>query len=984
MRTALPFVCLLVVLVNSAAGDEPALQRWAVVATEPVVESGVLDLLTVALSKDESIHVVERERLQEAMRELEVTALLKPGNVSQRLQLGKTLRANALMVIDFERTNGKRMLRVVVSDATLGVRLWRESFVGDAADIDGLIEQCVALVGEVRQRFAGGIQQIIAVPPFLSEDFGQRFDFLQTRFSDSLSIALMTHAGVAVVEIEEAQAILRERQVTLSPGLERSIATIVNGKYRVGPLNELNQRTVKLEIKLVAGGKQREQIRKSIRLGSVGQWLAGDLAKRLLNDSDPKKPSVSPRTQKAVLTRLAQSFAEIGTWQRSTSLREAALVLDPNDALQRGLLISEYQHSVYRDVDYVWLKDRIPLEQAEHRHERNAHDFCVALEHLEYLVRNRLITRADAVGLFQTQVWQRRNGDPWGAPEVREFFAALSPGFVTQRRFIRDVFPLIVQLPTGRALPEHFSKPLYRWHYSAVRQTLSDVYFHNYSAASLRGLEDVLEQILPDTAHVSASILGLLNSHYTPKTGEANHAAWLACLRRLEASDYELARLYGLWGLLQDAQRRGEVLPAGMKSHLAALDSLLASLKKQGLVNESNQKYLEQNIAMRLNRLRVAANPPRPGQSPAPRLVATESLGRMRFDPIALVVDGQQNPGQPPLIKGMLQCGEECDAYRTKEQFFIMERPGELRDLKLSVHESKYGLFSEVTWDGECIWLHARGLGVIAIRPDGTRLATFKQSEHVPNYGKGLKLPGLSPRRALIVGSFGENHRGWCGILQIGEQGEQSANVFFEARYVPQGRTREESEADAMTAFRPAWIHHVNMPEGKRHVLVGRRELKGALQIDLDTFNVSVSGYDTHRFGRQGFFSHDGHLLASLGGNSLVHFSPPDSDGKVSTRRLAQIRPYVDQLLFHDGWVYVPGRVWRRLDPNERKPERLQARPSRLPVPYWSLKAGVSAHYGLIAYDLYKRSPPLFQITILDDESTKESGDAIRRTDPSR
>ncbi len=387
-----------------------------------------------------------------------------------------------------------------------------------------------------------------------------------------------------------------------------------------------------------------------------------------------------------------------------------------------------------------------------------------------------------------------------------------------------------------------------------------------------------------------------------------------------------------------------------MKLHLAVL-------KQQGLVGESNQKYLEQNISMRRNRLRVAANPPTLGQTPAPQPVATESLGRMQFDPVALTVDGKQNPSRPPLIKGMLQCGKDCDAYWTPEQFFIMERPGELRDLKLGVHESKNGLFSEVTWDGECIWLHARGQGVIAVRPDGTRLATFKQSEHVPNFGKGLKLLGLLPRKALSVGSLGENHRGWCGILQVDQEGEQSVNVFFEAKYVPQGRTREKSEADATTAFRPAWIHHVNMPNGKGHVLVGRRELKGALQIDVDTLKVSVSGYDTHHVGRQGFFSHDGHLLASLGGNSFVHFSPPGRDGKVRRRPLAQIRPYVDQLLFHDGWVYVPGRVWRRLDPNERKPERLQTWPSRLPVPYWSLKAGVSAHYGLIAYDLYKRSP---------------------------
>jgi hypothetical protein len=257
---------------------------------------------------------------------------------------------------------------------------------------------------------------------------------------------------------------------------------------------------------------------------------------------------------------------------------------------------------------------------------------------------------------------------------------------------------------------------------------------------------------------------------------------------------------------------------------------------------------------------------------------------------------------------------------------------------------------------------------VIAVQPDGTRLATFNQTRHLPGYSKGFSLLGLSPRRALIVASFGKNNRAWCGILEVEQSGQQSANVFFEAKYVAAGRPPEAAAADPKTAFQPAWIHRLQSHDGKNdRVLVGRREIPGALQIDLDTFQVSVSRYDTHAVGRQAFFSHDGHLLASLGGNQLVHYFPPGQDGAVRSRVLANITPYVDQLLLHEGWLYVPGRVWLRLDPGHRKPERLQPWPAQLPVSYSSLEGGVSAHYGLIAYDRYKRSPPLYQIEILEE-----------------
>ncbi|MBI2480598.1 MAG: hypothetical protein HYV60_18825, partial [Planctomycetia bacterium] len=87
----------------AAVGAEPTLHRWAVIASNSVLESGLPDLLTVELSQDDSIQLVERERLRDATRELELATLMKAESIDQRLRLGKTLGADALMVLSYER-----------------------------------------------------------------------------------------------------------------------------------------------------------------------------------------------------------------------------------------------------------------------------------------------------------------------------------------------------------------------------------------------------------------------------------------------------------------------------------------------------------------------------------------------------------------------------------------------------------------------------------------------------------------------------------------------------------------------------------------------------------------------------------------------------------------------------------------------------------------------------------------------------------------
>jgi hypothetical protein len=207
-----------------------------------------------------------------------------------------------------------------------------------------------------------------------------------------------------------------------------------------------------------------------------------------------------------------------------------------------------------------------------------------------------------------------------------------------------------------------------------------------------------------------------------------------------------------------------------------------------------------------------------------------------------------------------------------------------------------------------------------------------------------------------MAGCFGTTNRAWCGLLEVDKNGKASANIFFQAKDVNAGRPREQAFADVNTAFQPGDLCQMRHADGKEYVRVNRRGLS-PLQIDLATLDVSVVedvigaaastrtnlGFSGERFLREG---------RPIRVNSGVASSPNSK-----------------QLLFHDGWLYRPGLVWMRQHIDTRKLERLQAQQ------YWHLRAGSSAHYGLIAYDPYDRSRPLSRVKILDERVSPSSNE---------
>ena len=205
-------VVLLAVLCGAVeAADKPTqtdavFRRWAILASPAARETGVSDLLLAELARLK-LELVERDQWEAISREIELTKLLSADGAASRLNVGRRLKADALVLLSLVDVDGKKSVKVVVCECRYGSRLKLEQFELAADRLDRIAGEIASEVERTRTKFASGVKQLIAVSPFLSKSLTHEFDHLQFGLAGLLGQALSEQPGTAVLEIEEARAI---------------------------------------------------------------------------------------------------------------------------------------------------------------------------------------------------------------------------------------------------------------------------------------------------------------------------------------------------------------------------------------------------------------------------------------------------------------------------------------------------------------------------------------------------------------------------------------------------------------------------------------------------------------------------------------------------------------------------------------------------------------------------------------------------------
>jgi len=487
---------------SDAADPSPAAQqpfrRLAVIASKPLVESGLTDLVTVALSQPEEddnaaagdlkldelelgdLELVDREEIDAVLSELELAAGGKTTTES-RLQLGRILKADLLLFLRNRTRGNNAYLEAVISDCRHGTRLHVERFsLGnnpganaakklDDEQLEGLSENIAATVGEVRRRFPEGVRQIVCVAKILCMNFAREPNHYQAGFTRLLENTLLTYPGIAVVELDEAREIGRELALSGDAVADRLVPLLIEGDFVFSRKDDRTEPTVHLEARITDGADVKESFdKRGLSLAAVAKLLTQELPQacvRLATQESEQAANgngaANVEKQFQLLTRRADEFATLGYWGHAVALREAALLLKPGDGNQTIGLVTEYykmmRHESRRDQAF----EQYGLDDTgEPWHVLATRLWRSMKRHTEVAVRRKQIGPQEADQLMQAITTVARNlgmhgMEPWRKekPEIQakiseHWFHSPPPPEIRDElhQFFRRVYPAIGKL----------------------------------------------------------------------------------------------------------------------------------------------------------------------------------------------------------------------------------------------------------------------------------------------------------------------------------------------------------------------------------------------------------------------------------------------------------------------------------------------------------------------------------------------------------
>lgn len=330
-------ILLLALSVSGSASPAVPVRRCAVIASPAARSDGLADLVMISLARREGIELVEREVIDRILKEQELSALSAAGAVSNRLSLGRLLKADLLVLLD--RVGAPAHTQVVVSETARGVRL-RVAGIPASSGAPAAAEAVVRELDAARRRVDEPFAGICAVPPLVSRDLATGQEHLQSAYARLIEATLLNVPGVLVVEIAEARALAEEMELA-GGEVRRALPLHVVGTFRFDAKNAADPPRVRLEV-------QRDghvlAVREAAGLTpeTAAPFLRG-AAVELVRDALTLGPAAADAGRDgAALAERAREHYAIGHYEEAVQLAEAGLLVRPDHPELRFLAMSAY------------------------------------------------------------------------------------------------------------------------------------------------------------------------------------------------------------------------------------------------------------------------------------------------------------------------------------------------------------------------------------------------------------------------------------------------------------------------------------------------------------------------------------------------------------------------------------------------------------------------------------------------------------------
>ncbi|HET6430145.1 MAG TPA: hypothetical protein VFJ30_17145, partial [Phycisphaerae bacterium] len=618
------------------AAEEDALGRWAVIAAPALRQSGLADLVNAGLGRQPGITLVERDRLDAVFKEVTLAQMLGATGAGRRAEAGRILQADALVLLAEAGDGGQ--IEMVISDTRCGARLMVRHVPYDPRDPKPAAEELTAAIQATGKRFAGGIKRVLGMSHFINRSLLHDHDYLQAGYANLLAGALEAGAGVAVVETDEAHRIRQELALGGGADVRRFVPLLVEGEYRILAGDKTTGPQVQLSLKLRDANEAVVSLTpRPMALSAAAEYLRTTAAWNLLDNGAAPANGFSADRQFAALVARADAFARLGSWDDSLGLREAAVLLAPDNADQRVWIIRQ----TCRRVTLDWAAgETSPPERFRQARLRRLALRRRGFDHLTWLIRNRRIPGGEAIDLTEELIRSIYT--------VRATFSqTLTDEEKHKKRFLSEVYPLILDLPGGPPAPTDRMKWLDRLvELAALR---CDGNFR--LPEDLDFFARIVAEIAPPDMPLSASMIHMVASiaetcavdkrddyynwyRFTTRQG-------LEFLDRLRTSRSARVRACGDFGMLvYDCVRsRDSEDPKTVKALLARCERMAAEHKEfhQKLSPQPRSCQLLDYLNESARRLRARLEPKTPTpDTPSRAQPAIRSTGRLTFEEVPM------------------------------------------------------------------------------------------------------------------------------------------------------------------------------------------------------------------------------------------------------------------------------------------------------------------------------------------------------------
>lgn len=742
-------------------------------------------LLEAKLLADSSATWVERADIDKVLKELKLQAIFSPQGVGDRVRLGKLLKTDLLVMVRPVRGGETPALEVVVSETASGLRFLLRT-VPITKNTDADVAELLSATRDGIKRFGEKITEVVAVPPFVSNDFGYEFDHLKGAYAKLAEATVFDRKGVVVVELEEALALAKELALT-DPGmkLERSSPLYVFGEYRTE--GKGSRATVALQLRAERAGKAvGKKLAVTVKLGEAPGAIQKWVGETLDVGGGVRVPGNS-RKEAAVLATRSAEFARLGAWTESLALIEASLLLNPDQPALHVAALRAYTPLIKKH----WPSWAVTLAGA--RAVRPL--YLRGLAHFEALTADEDLRHyrvKDATPIVY-RFMLAPNGliaDKTTDSKTAEIVGELQ---LARREVLLRFIPRLAKLTTGT------ERGAIGWPVGTEGAAIS------WAVVGLSPKEcyALIEQItmqLQDLPFVRSRTVAYA---FVSRPHVLTHTKYLVVPE-------------------EDAEYR-------------AFLKRLADAKNpeiQAAAVELLRKW-EDELAVAKTR-RVAIEP-----------VPLTNEG-MIFRPIKLMQTGRNQTA--PFLDGIRPAGKDTDVLWSGGKLCLMKEKGKYHVVWSSPDAGT--LFSDVIFDGQFVWATARRLKksplLVVLDPVSEKVCQVMPADGLPQGPDEEPVNGLldifaitplEPGRICAAGSIG---RTWIAIVQFDRAvGKVTVKVIHEAKEA-QDNTKKDQATRTDVSFIPQWMAAVSgklEPGGQATLRVvvgrGRGSDTGAINYDV-------------------------------------------------------------------------------------------------------------------------------------------------------